>query len=565
MRAKQFLMKKLEDWIIPLGIVLYILLCFFHIGDWFINDEAAFTVSTYPVALQPPLYQGILNLLAMIFGNAEWVYRGFGMLTNIGAVFFVYKLSELFQPKSGRISVLAYLFLPVVVQGGLIPDIDLTILNFFLIGTVYIYFVTKTSHLRYLYYFGLFFVLLWSKNTTTYALAFGLPLVDYLRTKNKSDILFFALTLLMAYVSFLLSLFLCSQITHINFYGDVLGHNSVGILSMLQQFIIPKYYIQMIYYIVSVLLWSSPFLWCILLIPFFSKTYFRDVSINVKSFMFLTVLISLPYLFIKITAAGFPKYVYPMFAFLSVILGTILAHNSHSKDDDRVGYKIVFDVFVLALLMFFFLGDPLKTPFVPRIAGLFSSALGSSSIMDIGLFYGSKFLLLAILGWGYIWLKKYKNQTNLVLSLFVLMLAYNISLNAHQAFANYNTRYSYGEKGFKQSILFLRRENASWTEVIGRPEVQYYMSNKTMSYLSSIEVIPSDTTPMNLVKRLVPLEIFDRFGRSFGTVTPRYFLLSNYDIMANSQWLAIYDELLNYGFDHEIHIDDYTIFYKGKR
>ena len=558
-------MKKLEDWIIPLGIGFYILLSFLHVGDWFINDEAAFTVSAYPVSLQPPLYQGILNLLGMIFGNAEWVYRGFGMLTNIGAAFFIFKLSEFFQPKSGRISVLAYLFLPVIVQGGLIPDIDFTILNLFLIGTVYIYFVTRASHLRFLYYFVLFLILLWSKNTTTYALAFGLPIVDYLRTKNKSDILYFAITLLMSYVFFVLTLFLCSQITHINFYGEVLGHNTVSILSLFQQFIIPKYYVEMIYYSVSVLLWSSPFLWCILLIPFFSKTYFKDISLNVKSFMFLTVLISLPYLFIKITAAGFPKYVYPMFAFLSVILGIILARNTYSKDDNRVGYTIVFDVFFLALMMFFFLGDPLKTPFVPRLSGLYSSALGSSSIVNIVLFYGSKFLVLTLLGGGYVWLKKYTNKTSLLLSLFVLMLAYNISLNAHQAFADYNTRYSYGEKGFKESILFLRHENARWTEVIGRPEVQYYMSDKTMSYLSSIEVIPSDTTPINLKKRLVPLEIFDRVGNSFGIVEPKYFLLSNYDIMANSQWLAIYDELQNYGFDQEMHFDDYTIFYKKNR
>ncbi len=515
-----------------LSFIVYLLGVLAHINDLFVYDESAFLVSSNVITCHPPLYQNCIFLIENMFGNSEWVFRGFGVFCNLLVVFVLWKIGNKMKSSAGLFAASIYLLLPVIIQGSLIPDIDNTLLTLFLICFLYLFLFIENKKTRLVITFVSLLILFWVKTTTPSALILVLLVYEWLTTKKLAEVFQLFIVCVLSLVLFRLSLYSLSALTGISYYSDTFAHNGVSLLHLLQQLLSVKFYLQFAYYTNIIILWSSPFLLILA---------FADLRNNLKNkylllFILAIVFIAFPYLLIKTTAGGFPKYIYPLYTFFSLLAAFNI------KQSFKVNKRLLLLGLLAFIVFYFIMGDPLKTPYVLKINLL--KSVSKAMLLNLLFFYAKVYSIIAFFIFINIFII---NKEQRLSGFFILFLAYCFSLNVHQGLAHYNTRYGYGERGFTSAINYLQSQGVSCNEVLGRYDVQYYLSAKSIGFANTYEIIPSEITIEQLDKKLLIPSI-------------KYLLLNNNDLFSNPLGKEILLKLSSSNFHQERTFADFLLY-----
>jgi len=528
---------------VSLSISFYLILVSVHLNDILVYDESAFVVSAVPLTCHPPLYVGIMYLLAKIFGNHEFVFRGFGVVTNLFAAYFIYQIAENIKQNAGKYALFIYLLLPVIVQGSLLIDIDNTLLNFLLIFLIYFYLFhfNKEHKTRYIYLTALIVLLFWSKSTTTYIFGLVLPLYEIMTNKKKSTALYVFVSFFIGCLFSFVLLYITTLISGLNFYEATLSHNSVDSVALLTQLISIKFYIKLFYNINIILLWASPYFFLIIFCHIYNKKMKVFFDKQILFLYLIAIFITLPYLLIQTTAAGFPKYVYPVFSIFAILAGITIFESGLFNEKSPNRYRNIFLALLFAVI-FFIMGDPLKAPHYMRSAAL--SNINISMLNEIINFYLVKYFVIILLLSVFWFINRKKT---FLYAVYIMFIAYTISLNLHQFVADYNVRYTYGEKGFNNAINYFLKNNISYDKVLGRYDVQYYLSNKKILNGTDCELVISCITNEELERKMNNSAI-------------EYLCVSKNDLSANKQKEEIINTIYKFNFDNIKQFDDFIVY-----
>ncbi|MFC1478327.1 ArnT family glycosyltransferase [Candidatus Margulisiibacteriota bacterium] len=518
-----------------LGLIVLLYLCFamFHINDPLVYDETDFVLmNEKALHNHPPMFSGCMYFIKHFISNQEFVIRGFGLLLNLLSAFFVFKIAELIKKNTGILAMAIYLLLPAVIQGSTLLDNDNTFLNLMLLIFCYVYMITPKSKYRYIYYFFLIFLALWSKDTTSRLLIIFFPLFELYAQKSIKKALYMLIALSGGYFLFKLGLYGVSQWSGIDFYNELITGSGVSVTRLLPRLLSIKFYLRAAYSLNSISMWVSPYL-LLLLVPLIKDQLTGKRDKNMVLLISLTIFITAVYFLIKVTAAGFPKYVYPVFAMMAVISAVYLA--------DKKIWAIT--LCGLAFLFFYFvLGDPLKTPFVAKLHGLNNKGM----IITMIKFYLQVYIILLV---PLVVLIKFNKKSPWHHNLIILFFAYIFCINVHQAKANYNVRYAYGEKGFADLNNYLVDNKISYEEILVRKSTIYYLTDKKMSRNGVNNVLFADIKIKMFLERLNNEKI-------------KYICFSKNAMDVNPEKALLLAAMANKGFLVSERFDDYLVYKK---
>lgn len=505
-------------------------------------DEPAFVVSSIPVDVQPPLYQSLLLFYSRMLGNTEWVFRSFGVICNLLSAFFLYLIGERIYKNMGKMAVFLYLLLPVVIQGSLLPDIDNSLLTMFMLLFTFIYLWTSATLQRQLGFAIFFFILLWTKNTTPYLYLIIIPVMEWFQTKKLWSA---GLSLILGLITtglFYISLYCFSLFSPANYYAGAIGHNNSYFLAGLNQLFRLKTILFVLYNINTFVLWCGPVL---IILGFFSIMFIRKESSrqNKGALVFLylqAVLVSAGYFIIKTTAAGFPKYTFPACAFLSLLVAYVFVINHKKLFEFKIRDSVLFLSGMAGWI--FFIRDPLYSGQVLRLELFYMPGFANIVFQQIThyLFLYTMLTILFLIFWLML-----KNSLKAVLFFFLL---YALMTNFFQAFASYNVRYAYGEKGFSAATRYLQAGHVRYNQILSRYDLQYYLSDRRQLYASGYETVFSIVSPEVLNERLTK-------DKNIG-----YLSFPESDINANINREKVLGIIKKQGFSLDRKLEDYLIY-----
>ncbi|MEK6558312.1 MAG: glycosyltransferase family 39 protein, partial [Candidatus Margulisiibacteriota bacterium] len=275
---------------VGLAVIVNLLFSFPHLGKPFIYDEIEFVNFSPILTLHPPLYVSCIWMLKHLFGAHEWVFRAFGMVCGYGAALFIYLITQYLRPQYGWVAVVLYVMSPLVIQGGLIPDIDNTILPMIILGILYTFLRMPRTWKRLLMVSLFCFVALMAKTTTIYAVMFGLIVAEGVIYRRWQSALSFLVAFLMVGALFHVTLYELSVWSHLNFYVDTLAHNHVKVSEILSGLASPITYFKIAYNAHALIVWISLF-WVALLLIKAAQRFRGDMTESEKTLyliLFLT-------------------------------------------------------------------------------------------------------------------------------------------------------------------------------------------------------------------------------------------------------------------------------------
>lgn len=400
----------------------------------------------------PPVYVILLSLFNLVisaeFSSGYWL-GFFSVIVSGGLILKIIGVSnsDIFkQPQSIAILLLCYFSLPVVFHGIFLFDIDNTILTPILLWSylIYLRFREKQNFTNFLIFVVILSFGLWSKMTTPILLMGTMGLYHLL----KRDFRFLAIKLVPVFIVSLVLFWLTYGWLYTSYvldgYGSFQfsGGKAWGLLSGQYTFQLPLK--QLIFSIASnvgaTFVWSS--LW--LIIPFLlvcasalKKNKYRF------SLLFIAVLFISYSILLKIqTTAGFPKYHYPFYSFLFVLLGVGIAETKW-----KFSWK---DIIILVCLLFFtisFTSDYIFTFYTFGREHLFKDL-----VISLGQYLGYTSIPIVAL---YL-LKKNDLSTinDIVKLLIVAIILFNISGLFFRVKAEYSTNYHYGVRKTEQALKY---------------------------------------------------------------------------------------------------------------
>ncbi len=444
----------------------------------------------------PPLYLDSLRLMVKFLGLRRENLRFFAILCFMVTLYLIYLIGKEMTPnhrKGRNIGLLAsfiYATHPMVIQGSLILDIDNSILTPLLTLFILSFLKVRDNLTRKrCFLLGLlFFTCLWSKLSTPLVLILSLFLFYFLKGRIREGLvksllitavgigLFCIVWVSYAYLHHLPPLFLVARIAHPIQRG--LG----SIFSSLLPELIKR--------TIRISLWISPFLLFLGLgaLAMRLKERSRERITWPTDFCLLYVLIIFfGYILVSGTIWSFPKYHYPLLAVLVLVVAEII-YRLNLKIDRKslilyaglTLFFILYNVTVVGDLLYLFnynlrnflILAPEKLPGAVR------------DFLWHLLFYFVP-IPLAILAIK-VSHRNYRPLKAVILSLFIVLISANISLNILQAKGGYSTTYCYGRdiKNMRQLEEFFRelKSNNPQGVIIGPVDIIYNAGLKLPPY-----------------------------------------------------------------------------------
>lgn len=480
---------------------LFVLLSFLHIRQavtpdelwWLVAAKTFFSVgkplyfnsSEYIQAFSPHLY--LLSIWAAFngLGVSEVAARLPGVIAGVLSILLIGISVVSFSSGNPiyrqRLAVfICFLFAlsPIAVQGAVIIDIDNTVLVpslLFLCLVFFKYLQTKETLWAVLTTLA-FMIALWTKLTTT-TLMLCLFIMFILLQKGNLKYKWIALCALLAgIIAFVVSWYLYCVWKQIPFgqpFGYLLSSfisKSSGLRGM-----------QIIQNIVYFTLWSGVFFMFLLVILLKrSANHIREKLEFRPEYGYLmgALVIIAGYSVVGGTTFGFPKYQSPALA-LSYIATALLLLND--KSNGGLSIKAAFIIFMAAfIIQFFIVGDLIYTArYTLRKAAVFSPEMYGWELSDFII----RLCLPAILYAGFaVYMYRSRKGSHLLVTTLLLMLGANTSLTLLQIKAPYQTGYSYGAEGTKETADYLLRTVPREGTIIAPSEIIYYVKSQPSSY-----------------------------------------------------------------------------------
>ena len=401
----------------------------------------------------PPSYLIILRLFKLFTNNAIWGGYLPGLLSVLLTGWIIKKIiyeNYKNEIRNGNLLLIliSYYSLPVIIQGNFILDIDNTLLTPILLFLTHYGIKWYKNNKKYDFFMvGLvLFISLWFKMTTP--LLWMSSFFVFLLVRKIIKIITYSIVPLFIIVlidfwfsyGYLYTKYILSDIGSFQFSGAkaldlILGKNTFQ-----------NSFDYLIYSLVSntgaIMVWSSPLLITILVI--FYPKYFIKLS-DLQIFCVINILfVYIVYTFIlKLQAtAGFPKYHYPMYAFITIIVFDYLKN-----------IKLIWNFYVLTFFLFsmiacyFLVGDVIINYYINGREKNYLNVLKDTAymiVLSISLILFIKIILL----------KKNTNNNSLIQAIILTLIILNISGWFSRLNANYSTNYWYGTKGIDDTIQF---------------------------------------------------------------------------------------------------------------
>jgi hypothetical protein len=400
----------------------------------------------------PPFYLIILRLFKLFTNNAIWGGYIPGLLSVVISGWLIKKvILENFTNtiRTGNILLIliCYYSLPVIIQGTFILDIDNTVLTPVLILLTYCGIRWhKNNNKTNLIVLGLIlFLSLWIKMTTPLIWMSSFFVFLLVRKKIKNIIYkilpLFIIVLIAFWFSygFLYTKLILSDIGSFQFSGAkaldlILGKNTFQ-----------NSFDHLMFSLVSntgaIMIWSSPILILLLLTPI-PKNIIKLNDLQILC-LINVLFIYIAYTFVlKIQAtAGFPKYHYPMYAFLLILVSNYLI-----RIEVNFNWYVLSTAVMLTTLYIYFIGDPIINFYI------FGR---EKKYYDIIKYFGILLFIITlfVIAIKFLLLKINLNES-LLLPIVLTLIITNTASWVSRANANYSTNYWYGTKGILETIIF---------------------------------------------------------------------------------------------------------------
>ena len=448
----------------------------------------------------PPLYSDSLRLMVRFLGLRRENLRFFGILCFMATLCLIYLIGKEMTPgdkKRRSVGLLAsfiYATHPMAIQGSLILDIDNSILNLLL--TLFVLFFLKMRDnlsKKKCFLLGLlFFACLWSKLSTPLVLIPCLFFFYCLQGQIREGLvksflvaavgtgLFCIVWANYAYCHHLPPLFLLGRIAH-----PIQG----GLGSIFSSFL-PE----LVKRAIRISLWINPFLLFLGLGALAMRLKERSqkrLTQPIDFCLLYVLLIFFGYTLVFGTIWSFPKYHYPLLAVLALAAAEII-YKLNLKIDRKslilytglTLFFILYNITVVGDLLYLF-NYNLKNLLVlapEKLPGVVKSFLLHFFFYLIPVFLA----ILAIKASH----RNYRFLKTTILSLFIVLISANISLNILQARGDYSTTYCYGRdiNNMRQLEDFFQelKSNNPQGIIIGPVDIFYNAGLKLPSYLYCI-------------------------------------------------------------------------------
>lgn len=454
---------------------VFLIFCLFFILDvpmsesvWF-WIEAEYLEVAFRNTWHPPIYIVLLHFFRYFFSNSYIGGYFLGILSVIASALLITKIiiynERKIEEKTSLLMVilLAYYSLPVVLHGVFIFDIDNTILTPILLLTYFVY--LKFNH-QANWLNGILLSLsvllgLWTKMTTPILIICSITFFHLLQGEFKLLIFkiipIFGTSLTLFYLSYgwLFSKYILERNDSVRYnQGKALAY-----LSGLHTFNQPLK--DVIFSIASsfggIVLWSSPIIAILIVFLFINiikdqnLLTFRwigkslDQRFILPAIIILAIIVSYSIL-IKVQAtAGFPKYHYPLYSFVFIMLGTYLVQS-----------KIKFERFDIAFFVITLIAISLSTKDILYPFYELGRERQYNQLMILFVRIGF-FMFLPVIVY-YLIRKKTRIKTLPDLMMVFLMFAMIVNFAGffYRSQADYSTNYHYGIKGTDSALAYAK-------------------------------------------------------------------------------------------------------------
>lgn len=442
----------------------------------------------------PSLYVNVQSLFYRIFGVSNWSSRLIGIFCLSFQLFCIFFLGKkLFAQKTNgwKLALLGAIFFvtnPAVIQGSLLPYDDTTFLPLFLILFGYAFITDKGDLKKTSLLILLFFLALWSKLTTPVVAILSMFLYYFLNKNYKRAILETVLVSITGAFLFLVTWWIYCRLRNINFLDPINYALSTFIsYNILFRRFIPATRPGIFDFILTVtrfFLWVGPFFIFVVSIGVIQSIFNYTKRAVLQPIDFLNIyaiLIGVGYAFIGGASFGFPKYHYPMFGAISLLAASTVTVGEVIKKMSKKDFLIIATLVMMVTIFYaVFVGDLI---YLLNFSLREASVLTPPRLKNVLIYFiykcGLYFLpFVVIFSLVKTFKKNYRLVEVVILTLIILTLSSNLSLNFIQVKAKYLVRYCYGAEGTEELINFLDK-NVSPGEIVLAPnDIIYYLNLK---------------------------------------------------------------------------------------
>ncbi|MBI4981969.1 MAG: hypothetical protein HZC15_02305 [Candidatus Omnitrophica bacterium] len=414
------------------------------------------------------MFQKIIPLDPVLASRIMIVFLQFVLM------FVVYRIMKLTGiSKMFFYFLLLFMISPFGVTGALAIDIDNSFLCVMLLA--FSYYLIKVieqkekSVLDYISCIVFFALSLWTKLTTPIFFLVVFLLVVICNKALRNKILVFISIFIFGGGLFILTFYFSSKTYDWNFlepFINILGRFGNSFTSPLSSPLV-----NLTKNVLFLGVWASPF--ALLLLVFVVrkslKSSFPSCMYVFTSFIYCAVF----YLCFTFVAFGYPKYSFTSIIFLIIFLLYLLQEEPVKK----------YFIWIVCLALIFM-------PFGDTILDLrfgLRECLASQNHCNLLLFAIKPLLYLIIFSLLYLLLKfKTKAQKAFLLSIFISMISYNVSLSINQMFARYAINYSYGEEGLYKVVKYIKPRININESVIAPLHLVYYLGKMDLNNFNII-------------------------------------------------------------------------------
>lgn len=405
----------------------------------------------------PPLGSYSLYLFYKLFSNSIFSLRFFGYIMSLFTVILIFKIcGQIFsnKRKEKQVAYLAsifYLISPLVIQKSIIQSMDTLFYPALLSLFVYLFLKYENTKYNYILFGFLFGIILQIKYTTVCFLVLSMFIYYLLKKQYYRAVL---VTFWTSIIGFLL-FFSIYGIYSLYFSGSFLATSSITlgrVTNFMGLTVILRHILTSIAYDSF---WLSPGL---LLLLFFAliarvKSFFCIKNLQKIDFLWIFILITWAAYSIK---APDIYYKFPLYSLILIVaIGSFpLIFNIDYK-------KLIIALPIITLLLYL-----LPDPFLILPSLLPFTSITIPYILILLLYFVPLIILVFI-------------RKNIRFSIYILLIvSFFMVLNFQHAMADHSTLMYYGEKGYEETIDYLKARLAPEDLYVAREDVGFLVGGK---------------------------------------------------------------------------------------
>lgn len=427
------------------------------------------------------LYINLLALFYGLFGTNDLSGYLLGIINAFASLILVILIIRaLIEEKEKRFtaSVLAaclFLINPLLVRGSIMIDIETTILMTSILFFVYLAIKAfKFFEKRYmLYLIFAFSICLWSKETIAFLLIpatfFYLLLSD--SRKDLSIWIKWIKVFLFGFLIAAITWWLYCKVFNLPYLLPVeytiLGRAKAPINSS---------WISRAGSLRNHIFWLSPFFVILSLSSFLERGrgfLERKKTEPIDFILLVGVWVFVFYTIIMPTTVN-PKYIVVLVPIFSILI-SITIYNLLARLHKKVMFLFLGLMVIFPIYYFKIIPDPLIFLLNKDVSAGYFNNFTFFNKLNLVLVYLAPLFFLTLM---FIKVKKLNLSSSLILSACILFISASIPLVFTQALSKYATFYDYGERGYEETIKFIKN-NIDKNEVLfARKDIEYYVPNR---------------------------------------------------------------------------------------